>query len=352
MEKLVKRKLNRSFWEGKKILLTGHTGFKGSWLTKILFSLGSNVDGYSNSIPLNGMFNILKLKKNINFSEEDDIRDFNRLSKVFSKKKYDILIHFAAQPLVLESYKHLIDTYDTNVMGTGNVLYNSLKSNVSRNLVITTDKVYLNDDSKKIFKENDSLGANDPYSGSKAASEFISMNIFQSFDNLAVATARAGNVIGGGDFSKDRIVPDFFHAYQNSSTLSLRYPNAIRPWQHVLEPIEGYLFLIEDMKENDDFTSFNFGPDSNSFKTVSALVQQLSFNGMRVTVKEDNNARKLKESNFLMLNNYKAKKILNWYPCFSFEQTVETVSSWYKCYLHELSEIEKFTDDQIKQYLS
>jgi CDP-glucose 4,6-dehydratase len=352
MEKLVKRKLNKSFWEGKNILLTGHTGFKGSWLTKILFSLGCNVDGYSNSIPSNGMFDLLSLKKNINFSEEDDVRDFDRLSKIFSKKKYDILIHFAAQPLVLESYKDLIETYNINVMGTGNVLYNSLKSNVSRNLVITTDKVYLNDDTKKIFEETDSLGANDPYSGSKAASEFISMNISQSFDNLAVATARAGNVIGGGDFSKDRIVPDFFYAYQNSSILSLRYPNAIRPWQHVLEPLEGYLFLIEDMKENDDFNSFNFGPDSDSFKTVSALVQQLSFNEMSVTVKEETNINKLKESNVLMLNNDKAKKILNWYPRFSFEQTVEIVSSWYKCYFHELSEIENLTDSQIKQYFS
>jgi CDP-glucose 4,6-dehydratase len=264
----------KKFWKNKKVFLTGHTGFKGSWFCIFLNLLGAKVGGYSlrPDQKLN-LFDLAKINKLINYSAFGDIRDYNNLKKSISKFSPDFIVHMAAQPLVRDSYLNPKYTYEVNVLGSVNVLniLNELNF-IKTALIVTTDKVYFNNNQKNFYKENDSLGGLDPYSNSKSCAELAANSYNHSFlkmKNIFIATARAGNVIGGGDFSKNRVIPDYFRAFSAKETLLLRSPNSIRPWQHIIDPLYGYLLLLMKLHKKEKFvdSSWNFGPGKSNNKS-------------------------------------------------------------------------------------
>jgi CDP-glucose 4,6-dehydratase len=335
----IKFKKLRKFWKGKKIFLTGHTGFKGSWLIIFLNLLGAKVFGYSiNNSRGSYLYRICNLKKIITGSEHGDIRDYKKLKKSIIKYNPDFIIHFAAQPLVKKSYLDPKNTYDVNIMGTVNILniLNEIKK-VKAALIVTTDKVYNNNNSIKYFKEGDELGGNDPYSNSKACADSITNLYNFSFlrkNKIFVATARAGNVIGGGDNAADRIIPDYLRCLEKNKTLFLRYPKSIRPWQHVIEPLYGYLLLLEKLFKKKSLPpeiSWNFGPKKNNNKSVFVIISILNNffkNKVKVTLKK--NKKELYESKVLMLDSTKANNFLSWRGILSLKQTIELIYSWTK----------------------
>ena len=348
----------RKFWKGKKVFLTGHTGFKGSWFSVLLNLLGAKVIGYSlkpNTKP--NFFDLAKLNKKIHASIIGDIRDYDKLKGCIFKFSPDFIVHMAAQPLVRESYKSPKYTYEVNTLGTVNILniLNEL-SFVKSALIITTDKVYFNNNNKNYFKENDILGGLDPYSSSKSCAELVVNSYNDSFlkkKNIYVATARAGNVIGGGDFSKDRIVPDYFWSLLKNKKLVLRSPNSIRPWQHVLDPLNGYLLLLMKLYKKQKLanSSFNFGPRKLSNQSVSNVINLINkdFNNSIKVIKKNNSTEGYNESKILMLNSNKSKKILNWQNKYNLKQSIKLTSLWFKEYL-EKKNILKVTQDQILNY--
>ena len=348
----------RKFWKGKKVFLTGHTGFKGSWFSVLLNLLGAKVIGYSlkpNTKP--NLFDLAKLNKKIHASIIGDIRDYDKLKGCIFKFSPDFIVHMAAQPLVRESYKSPKYTYEVNTLGTVNILniLNEL-SFVKSALIITTDKVYFNNNNKNYFKENDILGGLDPYSSSKSCAELVVNSYNDSFlkkKNIYVATARAGNVIGGGDFSKDRIVPDYFWSLLKNKKLVLRSPNSIRPWQHVLDPLNGYLLLLMKLYKKQKLanSSFNFGPRKLSNQSVSNVINLINkdFNNSIKVIKKNNSTEGYNESKILMLNSNKSKKILNWQNKYNLKQSIKLTSLWFKEYL-EKKNILKVTQDQILNY--
>jgi CDP-glucose 4,6-dehydratase len=299
----------RKFWKGKKVFLTGHTGFKGSWLSILLNLLGAKVVGYSlKPFTKPNLFDLAKLERLIHVSIIGDIRDYDKLKKCINKFSPDFIVHMAAQPLVRESYKSAKYTYEVNTLGTVNILniLNEL-SYVKSALIITTDKVYFNNNKKIYFKENDILGGLDPYSSSKSCAELAVNSYNHSFfkkKNIYVATARAGNVIGGGDFSKNRIVPDYFRSLLKNKKLILRSPNSIRPWQHVLDPLNGYLLLLMKLykKQKSANSSFNFGPKKLSNQSVSNVINLINkdFNNSVKVIKKHNIKKHYNESKILM----------------------------------------------------
>lgn len=327
----------KKFWTGKKVFITGHKGFKGSWLVIFLDLLGARVFGYSiNSSSGSYLYKIANLKKLIVGSVHGDIRDYKKLKKSITEFSPDILVHFAAQPLVKKSYTDPKNTYDVNVMGTVNVLniLNEVKK-IKASLIVTTDKVYNNNNSIKYFKENDELGGNDPYSNSKACADSITNLYNFSFlkrKKIFVAAARAGNVIGGGDNAADRIIPDYIKALKNKKLLFLRYPNSIRPWQHVIEPLYGYLLLLEKLFKKKillENNSWNFGPKINNNKSVINVINILNnFFDNKVKVLIKKNIKELYESKVLMLNSNKAKKFLSWKGILSLEETLKLIYLW------------------------
>jgi CDP-glucose 4,6-dehydratase len=327
----------KKFWNGKKVFITGHKGFKGSWLVIFLDLLGARIFGYSiNSSSGSYLYKIANLRNLIVGSVHGDIRDYKKLKKSITKFNPDILIHFAAQPLVKKSYIDPKNTYDVNVMGTVNVLniLNEVKK-IKASLIVTTDKVYNNNNSTKYFKENDELGGNDPYSNSKACADSITNLYNFSFlkrKKIFVATARAGNVIGGGDNAADRIIPDYIKALKNKKSLFLRYPNSIRPWQHVIEPLYGYLLLLEKLFKKKillENNSWNFGPKINNNKSVINVINILNnFFDNKVKVLIKKNTKELYESKVLMLNSNKAKKFLSWRGTLSLEETLKLIYLW------------------------
>ena len=266
---------NNNFWKNKKVFLTGHTGFKGSWLAIWLNSLGAKIKGYSLEPP-NNSFNLYSEAKVDNFvnSEINDICNYELLCASILKFSPDIIFHMAAQPLVRLSYEDPLKTFETNIMGTANILNAASKSNSVKAIVnITTDKCYENNEWYWGYKETDPMGGKDPYSSSKGCSELVTTAYRESFfrdRNIGIATARAGNVIGGGDWAKDRLIPDILKSFQNKKEVIIRNPNSIRPWQHVLEPIFGYLLLAENLfnKPKSFSDAFNFGPNHESNATV------------------------------------------------------------------------------------
>ena len=278
-------KINRKFWKNKKVFITGHTGFKGSWLSIFLTHLGAEVTGYSlkpNTNP--SLFNLAKVNNVIKKSIIADIRDYKKLYSEIKKSKASIIFHLAAQPLVRLSYIHPKDTFDVNFSGTLNILQiiKRLK-NISTGIIITTDKVY-NINKNKIFKETDSLGGLDPYSSSKVCVEYLFNSYNESFfkDNKQmIATVRAGNVIGGGDYSLDMLIPDIYKSANSKKSITLRNPSSIRPWQHVLEPLSGYLLLAQNIhskKIKNIQQNWNFGPNISSCKSVRYLTNFLCKN--------------------------------------------------------------------------
>ena len=276
------KNLNK-FWKNKKVFLTGHTGFKGSWFCILLNLLGAKVAGYSLKPNTNlNLYDLAKLNKKIHKNIIGDIRDYNKLKKSIKDFSPDFVVHMAAQSLVRESYGSPKYTYEVNTLGTVNILniLNELRF-IKSALIITTDKVYFNNNKKNYYKENDFLGGLDPYSNSKSCAELAVNSYNRSFfkkKNIFVTTARAGNVIGGGDFSKDRILPDYFRSLLKNKKLILRSPNSIRPWQHVLDPLYGYLLLLMKLYKKQKLanSSFNFGPRKLNNQSVSNIINLIN----------------------------------------------------------------------------
>lgn len=352
----------KKFWKGKKVFLTGHTGFKGTWFSIILNLLGAKVYGYSlkpNTQP--SFYNLINFNNKIHTSIIGDIRNYNKLKKAISKFSPDFIVHMAAQPLVRDSYLDPKYTFEVNTLGTINILNILQELNFIKSaLIITTDKVYLNDNKKKYFKENDLLGGLDPYSNSKSCAELAVNSYNYSFfkqKKIYVATARAGNVIGGGDFSKNRIIPDYFRSLlKKNRKLFMRSPNSIRPWQHVLEPLYGYLILLMKLhaKQIKSGSHFNFGPKNSSNKSVDKVITLLNknFKNSVKIIKKKESLKKHKESKVLMLNSNKSKKILKWNSQFNLEQSLKLTSIWFEKYINKKNkDILKVTQDQIIEYL-
>jgi CDP-glucose 4,6-dehydratase len=328
--------MNSNFWKGKNVLVTGHTGFKGSWLVLMMKELGAKVSGYSVNIPTNpSMFELCNVSSFLEYDFRADICDFNKLQDALAMTKPDIVFHLAAQPLVRYSYTYPIETYQTNVMGTLSVLSAFEKSSTAKVLInITTDKCYQNNEWHWGYRENDRLGGHDPYSSSKACVEIMSESFRKSFlhnSKKVMATARAGNVIGGGDFAQDRIVPDFFRAFAKNEKIKIRNPHAIRPWQHVMEPLAGYIMLAERCFVDQSYgQAWNFGPNDEGCKNVGDLINHLvsitpNHRGVEVEILQSNPH----EATFLKLDCSKAKNILGWHPRFNFENNLEITKNWY-----------------------
>ena len=346
------------FWKNKKVFLTGHTGFKGSWLSIFLNLFGARIVGYSLK-PENKLnfFDLANLKSIVEKSIVGDIRDYRKLKNSITNFKPDFIVHMAAQPLVRYSYDYPRYTYEVNSLGTLNIL-NILHEIefVKSALIITTDKVYENKNNRVYYKETDNLGGLDPYSNSKSCAELIFNSYNNSFlkrQNIFVATARAGNVIGGGDFSLDRIIPDYFRSFKNKK-IFLRSPNSIRPWQHVIDPLYGYILLLMKLYNKEKFSnqSWNFGPKRSNNKSVSCIIDMINskFNNYVKVVKKSVITNNYHESDVLMLNSNKAKKLLNWKPKYNLNETVKLIVEWQNNYLKK-GNIFEISQQQLLNYL-
>lgn len=344
-----------NFYKNKNILITGHTGFKGTWLSKILTNFGANITGYSLEPPTKpSLFELIKLEDYINHII-GDIRDFKHLKTVFEEINPEIVIHMAAQPLVRYSYDNPIYTYETNVMGTVNILECVKDSDEIKSFLnVTTDKVYENKEWIWGYRENERLCGQDPYSNSKSCSELVTYSYKNSFfredEGPAISTARSGNVIGGGDFAKDRIIPDCVRSAEKKETIKVRNPNSIRPYQHVVECLSGYLSLIKNQYLDKDISgSYNFGPDEENFVTTGELVDIFCSKwGEKQSWSSylDNGPH---EANYLKLDCSKAKTILAWSPKWDLDTTMEKLVEWSKCYINNENIIECL-DNQINEY--
>jgi len=323
-----------SFWKGKKVFLTGHSGFKGTWLTAYLIDAGAEVIGYSLPPVDKSMFTQLKLGEIIK-SHWQDIRDFEQLKKSLLSSKAEIVIHMAAQALVKSGYEHPVENFSTNVMGTVN-LFEACRFSTNLAVVInvTTDKVYRHSQEPRVFSEEDALGGNDPYSASKACSDLISECYSTSFfrnTGVNIASARSGNVIGGGDWAENRLIPDIVRATLNRSTLEIRNPNFVRPWQHVLDANEGYLRLAEYLyikKESGDKNSFNFAPTGEE-KTVLDIVKFVTEKYPQLALMYKIIPSDFHEEPYLRLNPSRSKTYLEWETILTFEKTVGFTFDWY-----------------------
>lgn len=332
----IRRKVNPSFWHGKRVFVTGHTGFKGSWLTLWLHSMGAIVKGYALEPPTNpSLFEVANVNDSI-FSEIGDIRNLEALKKSMKEFSPDVLIHMAAQPLVRLSYIEPIETYTTNVIGTVNVLESARYCiNLKAILSITTDKCYENREWVWGYREHDPMGGHDPYSSSKGCAELVTSayrsSFFKGADTAHIASARAGNVIGGGDWAQDRLVPDILNAIDHNETIIVRNPKAIRPWQHVLEPLSGYLLLLEDLYNNGEpfASAWNFGPKDDDCKSVEWILNRIKneWNGV-VTWKVEQD-QQLHEAQLLKLDCSKAASLLNWYPFWDAKEAVKKIVEWH-----------------------
>ena len=346
----------KDFFQDKKVLVTGHTGFMGSWLAIWLNELNAKVIGYA--LPPRterDNFIVTKLENKINHIQAD-IRDYSKLKTLLNEHDPDVIFHLAAQPIVRKSYIIPKETYDVNVGGTVNIFEAFRKNEHSKLLInITTDKCYENQEWIWGYRENDKLGGYDPYSSSKACSELITSAYSRSFfknkkNTKSVSSARSGNVIGGGDWQEDRLVPDFFRSLEKKKELLIRSPHAIRPWQHVLEPIWGYLLLATKMwsMEEKFSSSWNFGPNKDSIFTVEAIIQKLIKNcGTGDYVLNQVEDSTYHESQILILDCIKAYRYLNWSPVLSIEDTIKMISDWY---MNEDVDYD-FDVNQIKDYI-
>lgn len=335
MESLVGNKL--SFFKGKKVFITGHTGFKGSWLTKVLIMAGAEVTGFSLEPSTNpSLFELSKVKNNIN-SIFGDVRDLNSLMNAFVESSPEIAFHLAAQPLVRESYKYPQETYETNIMGTVNFLECVKNSESIRSVVnVTTDKVYENKEWVWGYRENESLNGFDPYSNSKSCSELITQSYKNSFflsRNVSVSTARAGNVIGGGDFAVDRIIPDCVRSAIAGDVIKVRNPNSVRPYQHVLEPLSAYLLIAEKQYIDKKYEgAFNVGPDEEDCLGTGDIVSLFceKWGNNQSWISELDNGPH--EANFLKLDCSKIKTVLDWKPHWDIEDAIVKTVEWTKVF--------------------
>jgi CDP-glucose 4,6-dehydratase len=350
-------------YEGKKVLITGHTGFKGSWLTVWLLKLGAQVVGFSKDIPSEpSMFNDLDLVSQINHII-GDVRDHKAVAQVINSEKPDFLFHLAAQPIVSVSFESPADTILTNAIGTMNIL--EVLRHVNWNLtavMITSDKSYDNVEWVWGYKETDSLGGKDIYSGSKAAAEIILKSYYESFfkgknHDVRLGIGRAGNVIGGGDWARDRIIVDIIRAWTSLSSVEIRCPTATRPWQHVLEPLSGYLALGSNLSLNraNDGESFNFGPRAEQNRTVVDLLETMNslWTGPSPDIPyfiTDNIP--FNEAGLLKLNCDKALAVLKWHAVFTYEDTLNMTASWYSAHYQNVRSLLEITNEQLDFYIS
>ncbi len=346
------------FYKNKKILITGVTGFKGAWLALWLNLLGAKVYGIgykpNNNIRL---FDQLNLKKKI-FFKNIDIRNFKKLSKYIKKIRPKIIFHLAAQPIISKSYEDPTNTYEINSFGTLNLIEIVKKNSfIKSTIFITSDKCYESNNSTVGFKENDKLGGIDPYSGSKACAEIIVNTYHHSFFknklNRGVATARAGNVIGGGDWSKDRLIPDSIKSLVTNKKIVIRNPNFNRPWQHVLEPLNGYLMLAYNLSKNPKKYSgpWNFGTEKNTITSVEQIIKKIIKNWGNGKFKKTKNKKFYEQVN-LQLNISKSKKILNWRPKLKIDDCIKLTVDWYKKVIFKTDSVKKITEDQIIDYMN
>lgn len=356
MESVGEAMRDYSFYKGKRVFITGHTGFKGSWLCRILLGLGADVTGYSLEPPTNpNLFNLADIELSMH-SVIGDIRDFKFFKKAFDESQPEIVLHLAAQPIVRESYIHPAYTYETNVMGTVNILECiRLSQCVKSFLNVTTDKVYYNNEWEWGYRENEPLDGFDPYSNSKSCSELVThsyKNSFFSDGTVAISTARAGNVIGGGDFANDRIIPDCVRAIENGTTIAVRNPYSTRPYQHVLEPLFAYLMIAMKQYNDHNYAGwYNVGPDECDCVTTGDLVDLFCKkwkNNLSWVNQADKNPPH--EANFLKLDCSKIKAKFGWTPCWHIDEAIANTVAWTKVWLKH-GNIPAEMDRQIKEYL-
>lgn len=352
--------MNLSFYRDKKVLITGHTGFKGAWMSMLLLELGAKVYGYALNPPTNpSLFELLELDKRMT-SYIGDIRDLKHLQKVFDEVCPEIVIHMAAQPLVRDSYKMPVYTYETNVMGTVNVLECVRNSESVKSVVnVTTDKVYKNIEQNIGYVESDELNGYDPYSNSKSCSELVTSSYINSFlkeKNVAVSTVRAGNVIGGGDFANDRIIPDCIKAALNKEDIIIRNPYSVRPFQHVIEPVTAYLLIaMEQLSDKSKCGSYNIGPNDEDCYETGKLTdlfcdtwEKLCGASVKWVNKHDGGPH---EAGFLKLNCSKAKEVFGWEPKWNMKTNMEKIVEFTKVYA-EGGDIVGEVNRQIREYLT
>ena len=339
MEKLVRMSKTTSpkFWYGKRVLLTGHSGFKGAWLSYWLDQMGAKVTGVSLPPSTNpNLFTLVKIDQVLD-NHFLDIRDSKGLEKVILKSEPEIVLHLAAQALVRTSYDNPLETFSTNVMGTANVL-NALRraESVRAAVFVTTDKVYKNLEHTYPYRENDTLGGYDPYSASKAASEIVIDSYRDSFlsgSGVAIASARAGNVIGGGDWSENRLIPDAIRSWNQSLPIQIRRPDAVRPWQHVLEPLNSYLVLAESLYKDPELSgAYNFGPQTHEVATVRRVIEMAQQSYGAGDVLWGDGLDGPHESGLLSLETAKARAVLGIIPRWNLEEAITRTMSWYKNY--------------------
>jgi CDP-glucose 4,6-dehydratase len=347
--------IDSGFWQGKRVYLTGHTGFKGSWLSLWLNSMGAIVKGYALNPPTSpSLFDEAHIADKID-SEIGDIRDLNQLKTSMVGFDPDIVIHMAAQPLVRLSYKEPLETYETNVMGTAKVLEAARScANLKSIVSVTTDKCYENKEWVWGYRENEPMGGYDPYSSSKGCAELVSSAYRRSFmqeQGVGLATARAGNVIGGGDWADDRLIPDILRAFEQNKPVVIRNPSSTRPWQHVLEPLSGYLVLAQALYENP--TSYaegwNFGPHDEDAKPVDWILNHMvaSWPGARWQLDQDAHPH---EAGYLKLDVSKAKARLNWQPTWHLEPTLEKIVKWHQAWLNQ-EDMQALCLQEINEYM-
>jgi CDP-glucose 4,6-dehydratase len=352
--------VNSEFWQGKKVLLSGHTGFKGSWLSLWLQSMGAQVIGYALNPPTSpSLFDVADVAKGMT-SIIGDIRDLEKLQGVFAEHQPEIVIHMAAQPLVRYSYVNPVETYSTNIMGTVNMLEavrhcSSVKAVVN----ITTDKCYENREWVWGYRENEPMGGYDPYSNSKGCAELVSAAYRSSFFNsdtyhdhgVALATVRAGNVIGGGDWAEDRLIPDILAAFEKNKLVDIRNPHAIRPWQHVLEPLRGYLMLAEHLylQGSSYAEGWNFGPNDEDAKPVGWIVEQMASLWGNQSQWQIDSSDHPHEANYLKLDISKARSRLDWHPALRLKDALQLIIDWSKQRQAGVN-VRELTLSQIKNY--
>lgn len=358
----VENMVDQSFWADKVVLLTGHTGFKGSWLSLWLQFMSARVVGYAQTPSTNpSLFVAANVAEGMT-SLEGDVRDFSALSAAFEKYQPDIDIHMAAQPLVRYSYANPIETYSTNVMGTVHLLEAARLTGSVRAIVnVTSDKCYENREWVWGYRENEPMGGYDPYSNSKGCAELVASAYRNSYFNpnnfathgVALASARAGNVIGGGDWAEDRLIPDIMRAIVQGKPVGIRNPHAIRPWQHVLEPLSGYLMLAQKLWEDGAAygEGWNFGPNDEDAKPVSWIVDRLTKTWGEGASWVLDSGDHPHEAHYLKLDCSKAKARLHWHPRWDLEEALQQIVEWYKA-LHGQNDMRDITLQQIRAYLT
>jgi CDP-glucose 4,6-dehydratase len=355
--------IETAFWKKRKVFITGHTGFKGSWLCLILHALGAKVTGYAHKPPTDpSLFEIANVRS-IAKTVYADIRNLRTVKKSLLSASPEIVIHMAAQALVRESYARPVETYSTNVLGAANILETVRDCRSVRAVInVTTDKCYENKEWIWSYRENDPLGGFDPYSSSKACSEMVTAAYRNSFFNpdaytthkVALATVRAGNVLGGGDWAKDRLIPDCIQSAMKKKKIIIRNPKAVRPWQHGFEPLTGYLTLAEKLYKKGPLfgEAWNFGPNHEDMKPVAWIARKISNQfGASLAFSKTPKMKRLHEASTLRLDSAKARQVLGWHPRWSLETAVDRTMTWYRAYMDGRN-MRKICDQQIEEYLA